>query len=262
MKGLILLGALLGYSIVGFSADRLIVSDIDDTVKISHVLDFADKIESGFNVTDAFHGTAELLTVLKRENKASLHFVSNAPQTLMEPTHETFLYLNGFPSGPLWLRDLLDGEDHKFQTISHLIRTRHPTDVLLLGDNGEQDTLVYDRIQKAFPRIRFTTLIHQVYSIRSPDEPGMPLAQDQTGWITTGDAAVLLYGKGWLSEKSVPYFLKELESIQSKKNHEKIEAFFPGWVDCRDFKANLRSGHSFDVRFLVRALEYRCRILL
>lgn len=262
MKKSFLALAILGCSAVGFSSDRLIVSDIDDTVKISHVLDFADKIESGFNVTDVFYGTAELLTVLKSENKASLHFVSNAPQTLMEPTHETFLFLNGFPAGPLWLRDLLDGEDHKFQTISQLIRTRQPKEVLLIGDNGEQDTLVYNRIQKAFPKVHFTILIHQVYSIRSLDEAGMPLPKDQMGWVTTADAAILLNSKGWLSEKSVPYFLKELESIQAKKNHEKIEAFFPDWMDCRDFKANLKSGHSFDVRFLIRVLEYRCGILL
>ena len=82
-----------------------VISDIDDTVKVSHVTDHKLLLESTFfKPFAAVPGMAELYRELAAQG-ASLHFVSSSPWQLYQPLRE-FMDEAGFPRATLSLKSV------------------------------------------------------------------------------------------------------------------------------------------------------------
>ena len=149
---------------------RSVISDIDDTIKITEVLAGAKIVirNTFFRHFATVPGMAKLYRAF---GDTAFHYVSGSPYQLFRPLAE-FLFNaeTGFPEGTFHLKtvrtnlltaasweDLQDfvGEhgtfNQKVEQISELL-TRFPQrKFILIGDSGEKDPEVYRAIQNKFP---------------------------------------------------------------------------------------------------------------
>ena len=138
-----------------------IISDIDDTVKITNVTDRERLLENTFFLDfKAAPGMAQLYNQWS-EHDVSLHFVSSSPWQLY-PVLEEFLDKSDFPRSsfslkPVRFRDetLLDlfkkGTETKPVAIRKLLQTYLDRKFVLVGDSGEQDPEVYATLMRQYP---------------------------------------------------------------------------------------------------------------
>lgn len=68
-------------------------------------------------------------------------------------------------------RDMLRSPPHT----DALVQSEQPDHLLLIGNKGKLDTLIYGEMRASFPSLLVTTPIHKVYSVSSEKEPGAPL---------------------------------------------------------------------------------------
>ena len=138
-----------------------IISDIDDTVKISNVTDKRSLLEHTFLLDfNAAPGMADLYEEWQLDG-LSLHFVSSSPWQLYSPLVE-FLNASGFSPSALNLKSvrfrdetLLDlfkkGTETKPAAIEKILNTYPDRRFVLVGDSGEQDPEVYAELITRYP---------------------------------------------------------------------------------------------------------------
>ena len=142
---------------VGFG----IISDIDDTVKISEVVDRTKLLEHSFLLD--FAAVPGMADVYNKWSNAdtSLHFVSSSPWQFYSPLSE-FLERAGFSNfvfrlKPVRFRDqtLFDlfkkGTETKPKVIEKILETYPQRQFVLVGDSGEHDPEVYALIARKYP---------------------------------------------------------------------------------------------------------------
>jgi hypothetical protein len=138
-----------------------IISDIDDTVKISNVTNHKKLLESAFLLDfAAAPGMADLYTRWAAQD-ASFHFVSSSPWQLYTPL-QGFLDGNSFPWATFNLKavrfrdetllDLFKKGTETKPLIIKAILERYPNRAfILVGDSGEQDPEVYAALLREYP---------------------------------------------------------------------------------------------------------------
>lgn len=145
----------------------IVISDIDDTVKITEVYKGKDQVvrNTFFEEFLEVPGMGEIFqSWAKRDPGMSFHFVSNSPPELMEPLNE-FMIRYGFPQAPLHLRPLR-GKDRKIfkqKTIEAIMEQFPERQVALIGDSGEADALIYANIYKKYPGRVQQIIIREVH---------------------------------------------------------------------------------------------------
>ena len=138
-----------------------LISDIDDTVKISNINDRRGLLENTFLLDfAAAPGMAALYDEWSRQG-ASLHFVSSSPWQLYAPLDE-FLESAGFQKSTLSLKlvrfrdktlfDLFKkGTETKPAAIEKILNTYPGRQFVLVGDSGEHDPEVYAALLRKYP---------------------------------------------------------------------------------------------------------------
>ena len=233
---------------IGHLADAktLLVSDIDDTIKVSHVLSTVGKVSRAADVTTPFLGMAALYQLVVNEDpqNTKVVYLSNAPDEIvgvpaLKISHQTFLVRNHFPAGDLLLRDGLFEIDHKLKALRTLIENEKPDLLILIGDNGERDTIIYDQVSREYANLnnmKVLTFIHQLYSTKSsaliPDfleEVGQPLKENQTGFVTPIEIGLKLNEAGRFSTTSLEWMILNIAPAI-------VRGSFPSFKDCSDFR--------------------------
>lgn len=174
-----------GYSFTVEPQGLSVISDIDDTIKISSVLKRKELLESTFYKNfQAVDGMSHYYRLLAARG-ASFHFVSSSPWQLYEPLHH-FLEENSFPPGTFHLKDFRfkdktllnlfkDGDVTKPPLIRAVLQKFPGRKFILIGDSGEKDPEVYAEIMKEFPDQIESCLIRNVTAI-TRDDPRLKTA--------------------------------------------------------------------------------------
>lgn len=137
-----------------------VISDIDDTIKISQVLDKEELIQ---NVFFRKYEPAQGMPLFYKhllEQGAFFHYVSASPWQLY-PSLKPFMDQH-YPKGTLSLRYFritdssfikffLSSQDYKTKTIRDIIQRYPQHQFVLIGDSGEKDPEVYAQIYSEFP---------------------------------------------------------------------------------------------------------------
>jgi phosphatidate phosphatase APP1 len=138
-----------------------IISDIDDTVKITGVTDRATLWRTTFFAPfEVVPGIADLYRRLAADGRP-VHYVSSSPWHLYEPLHE-FLVASGLPVADLALkmirlkdRTIFDitkgGSATKPQAILPLLLRFPSRRFILIGDSGEEDPEIYADLLRRYP---------------------------------------------------------------------------------------------------------------
>lgn len=161
--------------------ENIIVSDIDDTVLITHVNSFL-KLKMIFHTLFhnersrlPFEDIADVLhdLTLNQDGKAvnPIFYLSNSPWNLYNLL-TNFLKFQNIPLGPLFLRDFgiklgkkrETFKNHKKNTLEHLLNFYTDHKFILLGDATENDTDIYLDVYN-----RYSDRIEHIY-IRSDRE--------------------------------------------------------------------------------------------
>jgi phosphatidate phosphatase APP1 len=138
-----------------------VLSDIDDTVKVSEVRDTRALLERTFlRAFEPVDGAAARYRAWERAG-ATFHYVSASPWQLHAPL-AGFLAEAGFPRGTLHLREFRlkdrsalsmfdDAEAVKRPQLEALLESFPERRVVLVGDSGERDPETYGALARAHP---------------------------------------------------------------------------------------------------------------
>lgn len=145
-----------------------VISDIDDTVLVSHVTHILGRIKlmllKNASERSPFPGIAAFLRALCKgsdsKGKNPLFFVSGSEWNLFDLLINFFRF-HQIPEGPLLLRDkgtrfdkgdLETGEDsYKLEKIRHILDTYPNLNFICIGDSGQHDPETYRKIVKEYP---------------------------------------------------------------------------------------------------------------
>lgn len=139
-----------------------VVSDIDDTIKDSQVLDTHELLLNTFvRPSKAAPGMREFYQALAGAHQGiAFHYVSGSPHQLY-PVLDNFLREQGFPKGSMHLRQVKiteelfrkgsSSERHKHAAIRALLKQYPQRQFLLIGDSGEADPEIYADIARDYP---------------------------------------------------------------------------------------------------------------
>jgi hypothetical protein len=139
-----------------------IVSDIDDTIKISHVRERAALMENTFlKPFVAVPGMAAWYRELARTAPgAAFHYLSASPMQLY-PALQAFLDDEEFPAGSMHLREstswrtAVAGKEtsiaHKTGALERLFASYPKRRFILIGDSGEHDPEIYADMARRHP---------------------------------------------------------------------------------------------------------------
>jgi len=135
-----------------------VISDIDDTIKVSIVTDKRELLANTF--LREFREVPGMARAYGRwaEAGAAFHYVSSSPWQLY-PALSTFMARTGFPPGAFHLKsfrlkdrtffDLFAApEDTKIPTIESILAAYPGRRFVLVGDSGEKDPEVYGTIAR------------------------------------------------------------------------------------------------------------------
>lgn len=137
-----------------------VLSDIDDTIKITAVHDKRELIRNTF--VRPFRPTPGVVQLFNRwaTQGAAFHYVSNCPLPLLSAV-DGFITDAGYPRGSVTLKefrwkdgtflDLLDApEDHKQRAIEAHIDRFERRRFVLVGDTGERDPEIYAALRRKY----------------------------------------------------------------------------------------------------------------
>jgi len=150
-----------------------VISDIDDTIKISEVTDKKALLRNTF--TKAFEpvpGMAEVYRDWSSRINAQFHYVSASPWQLYVPLAE-FVRAEGFPEGTFHLKPFRvkdetffelfkSPENYKAGVIEPLFKRFPKRRFVLVGDSGERDPEIYGVLARQYPQQVKRVLIRDV----------------------------------------------------------------------------------------------------
>ncbi|MES2793948.1 MAG: phosphatase domain-containing protein [Planctomycetota bacterium] len=138
-----------------------IISDIDDTIKHSHVSNRKELLTNTF--LRNFQPVPDAANLYQgwKEQGAQFHYVSSSPWQLHEPLSE-FIASAGFPEGSLHLRffslrnsrilsPFVFRPENKARSITALLQQYPQRKFVLIGDSGERDPEIYGAATRRFP---------------------------------------------------------------------------------------------------------------
>lgn len=183
----------------------IFVSDIDDTIKWSHILG-REVLVDGLNYHLAFRGMPELYTGLANAG-AQVVYVTGAPNIFISGLQlnsipQKVVSTNHFPDGAIYVHKLGElTEDFKVETITRIMKDNPAIDFVLIGDNGEKDVETYRRVSQD-PEIGGRVqqvFIHKIYN----GAPSLEPAAGQRPFVTAADLAAMFYGLNFLTAEDL-----------------------------------------------------------
>ncbi len=153
-------------SISSFAAIT-VVSDLDDTIKITNAGEIAQAAYNGIFTTGTYSGMPSFLKEV-RSYTNKLHVVTGSPTFLRGRIFELFKK-NKISVDSLNLKNPLLHEDtqaYKTRVISAIIESSSD-DIILIGDDVDKDHLIYDGLKSRYPNRIIAIYIHAIRNHRS-----------------------------------------------------------------------------------------------
>lgn len=164
------------------TADFGIISDIDDTILVSHATELIKKtrliLTKNAKTRLPFEGVAKFYQLLSKNSNRPFFYVSSSEWNLYDFL-EDFFRVRSIPKGPFLLQEFKSGlkdllftgggsHYHKLQKIRRLMDLYPDMSFILIGDSGQHDTLIYHKALIEFHgRIKavYIRKIHQLHAI-------------------------------------------------------------------------------------------------
>ena len=147
-------------------APVIVISDIDDTLLHSHISNRLLKLRTLMFTSMENRKSVDSMKKLVHDlllSGAAPFYLSNSEQNLY-PLIYRFLLHNGFPEGPLFLKQmrkvrdifryirLEEREQHKTKMLEQILKLFPDKKYFLLGDNTQLDLKIYLNVAKQYPK--------------------------------------------------------------------------------------------------------------
>ena len=168
-----------------------VVSDIDDTVMVTHLPRLMIAAWNTFFreelARQVVPGMPVLLRSLVAERPGTPVFYLSTGAWNTAPTLTRFLRRHKYPEGPLLLTDwgatntgwFRSGQEHKTRELHRLLRDLPGMRWILVGDDGQHDPTIYGDFTTQHPEAVETVLIRQLTTAQQVLSHGLPIANDE-----------------------------------------------------------------------------------
>jgi hypothetical protein len=237
-------GSELREAVANNTQPYLIVSDIDDTVKITDVPHVLDKIGNGLFGDQVFAGMRELYSELLREStqptNPSLIFLSGSPPLLKDELEEMLIGTQHFPEAEFHCQPLLyPGGIHQYKMDElQIIARSRPDQFILLGDDTQWDPESHSTFAQS-PAGNGRVIASYIHVVL-----GRPLPTGVVPYHTAFDVALMEMAAGRLtSDQATSVGSAVLSQMQQDPS-----LLFPAYVKCpTDLAYASSSGDSPDL---------------
>ncbi|ELR69799.1 hypothetical protein C900_04646 [Fulvivirga imtechensis AK7] len=217
-----------------------IISDVDDTILISHATQVFRKLRliltKNSKTRLPFTGVAAFYHALQNGPEADvtnpIFYVSSSEWNLYDFLDD-FCKVRSIPKGPFLLQDLKVNlwkliksgggtHIHKLEKIRHLMVTFADLSFILIGDSGQHDSLLYAEITKEFPG-RVKAIYIRDVSSSNKDKKINRIASElkehdvEMLLVTnTAEAAKHAFENGWITKDELEKVIKETHEEEQK----------------------------------------------
>lgn len=181
-----------------------IISDLDDTIKITNVSSAYQATVNGIFKKNVFTGMPEFLAEARNYSE-ELNVLTASPSLIHLSVKRT-LGRNGIKFERLFLRNILRDRNsyrYKVNNIKRLIENSEH-DFILIGDDANHDPEVYDEIVKLYPNRILSVYIHVIQ--------GRDLPESSTAYFTSADLALREFLAGRMDLESTRKVLSRVLS--------------------------------------------------
>ena len=189
VKLLVLILGLVSFQVsaVGIS----IVSDLDDTLKITNVSDLSEAVRNALFSKKAFKGMPDLIQEMSHYSNST--YILTASPKVLNSRVTKFLDFNKISYQDLYMRSLLGQSDKKAYKLAVVrkVLTLSDDNLVLIGDDVEIDHEVYTQIRAENPDRVTAIYIHKVKNKKLPVKV--------KGFFTAYDIARMEYQAGRMS---------------------------------------------------------------
>ncbi len=197
-----------------------IISDLDDTIKITNVANKPRATYNGIFGRRVFAGMPEFFEEA-REYASELHVVS-ASFKIIRPSVTETLEQNGIHPASLTLRNPLrrGGKvSYKIQAISRIIDAGNH-DLVLIGDDVDKDPEIFVEVQRRYPGRILASYIHVIRN-----RP-LPAGESLVTYYTAADLALREFLAGRMDLDSTARIFERLVAEES------LSQVIPGFAYC------------------------------
>lgn len=195
-----------------------IISDLDDTIKITHVSSPASAALNGIFKKKVFTGMPGFLEEARLYSE-ELHILTASPGFIKRSVHRT-LRSNGILFDSVAFKNPLhfEGKIHyKVRKITELLE-KSSHDFILIGDDVDKDPEVFDEIMKLFPERIVAAYVHVVR--------GREIPEGSIRYWTAADLALYEAAAGRMTLESAS---KVMEQLLAEGDLDRI---IPDFADC------------------------------
>ena len=157
------------FSLKSYAQRYILVSDLDDTVKITNVSDFSEAVRNALFSTKAFQSMPKLFSIMG-EYVEDIYILTASPSFLNSRV-DHFLAKNKIQVREVFLRNLFRDKDkytYKFSTLERIKDENPDAQMILLGDDVEIDAKVYKDFEQKYPENIAAIYIHTVKKNKLP----------------------------------------------------------------------------------------------
>lgn len=220
----------------------VVVSDIDDTIRATHVGCKLCAVENVQYSDRRFFAMNQLYQLLRESNpNTEFHYVTNAGGLSggvlgLYFKHRRLLREGNFPDGTKrshFHYRIGSSRSHKLHAISKIIEQEKPQTLIMIGDNGENDIVFYDEISRRNPDLNILQFIRVSYTDRRQSRVG------QVEFVTPVEIALSLSQEKLIDVDRIEQIASSVQEkangdLKSKDNHG--PKVFPTWVNCSNFR--------------------------
>ncbi|MEB2781969.1 phosphatase domain-containing protein [Algoriphagus sp. C2-6-M1] len=194
-----------------YSGDTGVISDIDDTIIISHSTDIGKKfwlsVSKNAFTRRPLPGVSEFYKKLTENGLDPIFYVSSSDWSLYDLIKD-FLRFRHIPDGPILLKDKHinltniwksggGNHNHKFDKIELLFNLYPEMSFYLIGDSGQEDPEIYAEVIEKHPDRVKGVFIRLVDKLKSDRRQKLDQAISQTNFhfIENSEEAMQLFEK-------------------------------------------------------------------
>lgn len=205
MKTVIILTAILFYSNLVFSGPLLLISDIDDTVKVTNVQNPADAVSS-LKRKESFVGMSTLYSqLLSQRLETKLFYLTGSPEVI-RPIMMEFLLDSGLFLGAQLTMKASSGDiqNYKVSELRRILQNFDSSaDTILIGDNTQKDPSAYEITAQEFSQVK-ARYIRRVKN-------NLVLPEGSKYFDSALDIALFEFQDGRLNENSLQILAQEIQ---------------------------------------------------
>ena len=220
-----------------------IISDLDDTLKITNVSNWNEAVQNALFNTDPFLGMPEL--VQQMSGYTDKFFIVTGSPSLLNKNIENFLQVNELNPTEVITRSLFrdrNTKEFKIRVISKIIE-ENEGQFILLGDDTQEDQTIFKEIRGKYGQRIDAIYIHQVKNEK--------ILSGFSGFYTALDIVKEEYKNGRMNI-SEAYFLTKRFLLAKD-----LSTAFPEFTYCPKTQREFTQNYPLELKAYIKPIELK-----